>query len=105
MAKPNESACRLYEIQMTRFAGLGWHDLAYDRRGGVYETLGLAYAVYTTGLLDLPPDPRVLASLLARQDPQTGGFHTYFTADQPRLADPNVEITSVALLALHVSSH
>jgi len=65
----------------------------------------LAYAVYTAGLLDLPPDPRVLASLLVRQDPQTGDFHTHFTADQPRLADPNVEITSVALLALHVSSH
>jgi hypothetical protein len=43
----------------------------------------------------------VPASLLAQQNPETGGFHTHFQADTHRLTDPNVETTAVTLLALH----
>jgi hypothetical protein len=42
----------------------------------------------------------MLERLLAQQDPVTGGFHTHYRADADRLADPNVETTATALLAL-----
>lgn len=93
-----ESARRLYEIEMSTFDGHGFPDQAYHARGGVYETLGLAWGVYAAAKLGVPPDPALLEQLLAQQDPETGGFHTHFRADADRLADPNVETTSVALL-------
>jgi len=99
-----ESARRLYEIEMSKFDGVGWRDLAYDRRGGVYETLGVAYSLLAAARIGAPLDERVLQALLEQQDPRSGGFHTHYQADLPRQADPNVETTCIALLALHAWS-
>lgn len=96
-----QSATRLYEIEVGTFDGRGFADKAYWDRDGVYETLGLAWGVYAAALLCVPPRDDLLAALLAQQDPATGGFHTHYAADEDRLADPNVETTSVAVLALH----
>jgi hypothetical protein len=51
----------------------------------------------------------LLGALLAQQEPfdhefgtaTDWGFHTHFTSSENRLADPNVETTSVAVLALY----
>lgn len=93
-----ESAQRLYTMQMASFDGHGWPDLAYQRRDGVYETLGLAWCLYAGALLG-QPDQRVLSALLAQQG-QSGGFHTHYRVDEYQLADPNIETTSMAILAL-----
>lgn len=93
-----DSARRLYAMQMSSFDGHGWPDLAYQRRDGVYETLGLAWCLYAGALLG-QPDMRVLDALLAQQDTH-GGFHTHYRVDEYQLADPNVETTSIAILAL-----
>lgn len=98
-----ESARRLYAMQMSTFDGHGWPDLAYHARDGVYETLGLAWCLYAGALLGEPVD-RVLPALLDQQDPARGGFHTHYRADEARLADANVETTSLALLALYTLS-
>ncbi len=95
-----ESADRLYDIEMQSFDGQGWPDLAYDRRGGIYETLGPAWSIYTAAKIGMPLNEQVLALLLEQQDPQFGGFHTHYRAGSPREADPNIETTSLALLAL-----
>lgn len=93
-----ESALRLYAMQVASFDGHGWPDLAYQQRAGVYETLGLAWCLYAGALLG-QPDTRVLDLLLAQQGAH-GGFHTHYRADEYQLADPNVETTSMAILAL-----
>lgn len=95
-----EAARRLYLIEMGTFDGRGFPDLAYWRRNGVYETLGLAWGAYAAARLGMEPDPRLVSTLLAQQDPETGGFHTHYSATEDRLADPNVETTSVVLLWL-----
>lgn len=95
-----EAARRMYEIQASTFNGRGFADKAYWDRGEVYETLGLAWGVYAGALLCAPVPDAMLAQLLAQQDPTTGGFYTHYNADSDRLADANVETTSVALLAL-----
>lgn len=97
-----ETARRLYEIELSTFDGHGFPDLAYHARDGVYETLGLAWGVYAAGRLGAAAQLSVpmLEQLLAQQDPDTGGFHTHYRADADRLADPNVETTATALLAL-----
>jgi hypothetical protein len=96
-----ETARRLYELEASTFDGHGFPDAAYWQRNGVYETLGLAWGVYAAGLMCIQPNEILLHSLLLRQDPQTGGFHTHFSTASERLADPNVETTAIALLALH----
>jgi hypothetical protein len=98
-----ESARRLYEIQMSTFDGHGFPDKAYVDRENVYETLGVAWCVYAGALLGRADKP-LIGALLAQQGPQ-GGFHTHYRADAARLADPNVETTSVALLALYTVQH
>ena len=88
----------LYETELATFDGHGWADEAWRQRDGVYETLGLAWCLYGGALLgqvDLP----VLTQLLAQQGAH-GGFHTHYRAGEAQLADPNVETTSMALLAL-----
>jgi len=95
-----ESARRLYEIQMSTFDGRGFADKAFYDRGDVYETLGVAWCVYAGALLKAPVHETALSVLLEQQDPATGGFHTHYRAAESRLADPNVETTSLALLAL-----
>jgi hypothetical protein len=42
-----------------------------------------------------------LDALLRQQNKQNGGFHTHYRWDEPQLADPNIEATATALLALH----
>ncbi len=99
-----ESARRLYKIEMSTFDGLGWHDKAYWDRDGVYETIGPAWALYVGATIGAPPNRQnlqILQVLLDQQDPITGGFHTHYRPGAPRLADPNIETTSLALLALH----
>lgn len=98
-----ESARRLYEIQVSTFDGHGFPDQAYHARDGVYETLGVAWCVYAGALLGVP-DQRLINVLLEQQG-EHGGFHTHYRADAPQLADPNVETTSVALLALYTIQH
>lgn len=93
-----ETSRSLYQYQLNKFDGLGWPDLAYQRRDGVYETLGLAWCLYGGALLD-QPSMEVMEMLLAQQN-SNGGFHTHYSADANMLADPNVETTSVAILAL-----
>ena len=100
-----EAARRLYELQVGAFDGRGFADKAYWDRDGVYETLGLAWGVYAGALLCAPMPDALTATLLAQQDPVLGGFHTHFRADEDRLADANVETTSVALLALWTLAH
>lgn len=97
-----QAARRLYEIETSTFDGRGFPDLAYQARDGVYETLGLAWGLYAAARLHVfgPVEQQILDRLLAQQDPEDGGFHTHFRPDADRLADPNVETTSVALLAL-----
>jgi hypothetical protein len=102
-----ESAARLFAMQMGTFDGYGFPDKAYHARDGHYETLGLALGALAAAKLcsELTLDSRALIDqLLAQQSPETGGFHTHFRVDANQLADPNVETTSVALLALHVLS-
>ena len=94
-----ESARRLFEMQMGRFDGVGWQDKAYWDRDRRYETLGLAWGLYAGAVTGKPVPPALLRSLLLRQGP-SGGFHTHFSATEDRLADPNVETTCLALLAL-----
>lgn len=95
-----EAARRLYEIEMGTFDGRGFPDKAFHDRNGVYETLGLAWGAYAAGKLCLEPPTTLLEALHAQQAPVTGGFHTHYRPDADRLADPNIETTSVALLAL-----
>ena len=95
-----ESARRLYEIQMSTFDGRGFADKAFYDRGDVYETLGVAWCVYAGALLKVPVYETALSVLLEQQDLATGGFHTHYRAAESRLADPNVETTSLAPLAL-----
>ncbi len=99
--KGNVAAAQwLYEIEASTFDGHGWADEAWRRRDGVYETIGPAWCLYAGALLQAPIDARLLAALLAQQDPVSGGFHTHYRIDAPRLADANVETTALALLAL-----
>ncbi|MBX3016014.1 MAG: hypothetical protein KF832_31120, partial [Caldilineaceae bacterium] len=93
----------LYQTELATFDGHGWADEAWRRRDGVYETLGLAWCLYAGALLE-QPDLRLLDQLLAQQGAQ-GGFHTHYRAGEGQLADPNVETTSVALLALYTLQH
>ena len=97
-----EAARRLYEIEMGTFDGYGFPDLAYQARDGVYETLGLTWGIYAAGRLGTTAQlsQSLLERLLAQQDPVSGGFYTHYRAGADRLADPNVETTAVALLAL-----
>lgn len=96
-----ETARRLYELKLADFDGKGFADAVFwEDRPGVYETLGLAWCLYAGALVGAPLDSGLLDALLIQQDPITGGFHTHYQADAPRLADPNVETTGVALLAL-----
>ncbi|MCB0062367.1 MAG: hypothetical protein KDE19_09635 [Caldilineaceae bacterium] len=88
----------LYQLELSTFDGQGWADEAWRRRDGTYETIGLAWCLYAGALLG-QPDRRVLDQLLAQQGPH-GGFHTHYRASVAQLADPNVETTSLALLAL-----
>ena len=94
-----EAARRLYELEMGTFDGQGFPDKAFHDRKGVYETLGLAWGAYAAAKLCLDPPATLLETLRAQQDPVTGGFHTHYRLDAYRLADPDVETTSVALLA------
>jgi hypothetical protein len=96
-----EVARWLYDIQVATFDGHGWQDIAYYARDGHYETIGLTWCLYAGAILG-KYDERILLAMLDQQNPQSGGFHTHYRADAPRLADPNVETTALALLALHV---
>jgi hypothetical protein len=96
----HEAAGRLFDIQMARFDGNGWRDKAYWDRNGDYETLGLAWGLYAGAKLGKQVPPALVQSLLLRQGP-SGGFHTHYSATEARKADPNVEATCLALLALH----
>ena len=98
-----ESARRLYTIEMSTFDGQGFPDQAFYARDGVYETLGIAWCVYAGALLGMP-NQRLIDVLVAQQG-ENGGFHTHYRADAPRLADPNVETTAMALLALYTVQH
>ena len=100
-----EVARWLYETELSTFDGNGWADEAWNRRGGVYETIGLVWCLYAGALLQAPVHDGVLSTLLDQQNLETGGFHTHYRAGQPRLADPNVETTSLALLALLTLQH
>ncbi|MCL4832747.1 MAG: hypothetical protein KJZ86_09910 [Caldilineaceae bacterium] len=91
----------LYETELSTFDGIGWADEAWRRRDGVYETIGPAWCVYAGALLGAPVNKPLLAVLLAQQNPATGGFHTHYRRDAFQLTDPNVETTSLALLALY----
>ena len=93
-----ETARSLYQYQLNKFDGLGWPDLAYQRRDGVYETLGLAWCLYAGALLE-QPSVEVMGMLLAQQGTH-GGFHTHYRAEANQLADPNIETTSMAIIAL-----
>ena len=93
-----DTARSLYQYQIGKFDGKGWADLAYQRRDGVYETLGLAWCLYAGALLE-QPSMDVMRMLLAQQGAQ-GGFHTHYRAEAMQLADPNIETTSMAILAL-----
>jgi hypothetical protein len=93
----------LYQTELSTFDGHGWADEAWRRRDGVYETIGLAWCLYAGALLG-QPDPRVLDQLMAQQG-EHGGFHTHYRAGEARLGDPNVETTSLALLALWTLHH
>jgi len=95
----------LYDTELSTFDGIGWADEAWRRREGVYETIGPAWCLYAGARLGAPVDSALLQALLAQQDPETGGFHTHYRKDQFRLADPNVETTSLALLALYTLQH
>lgn len=88
----------LYQTELSTFDGQGWADEAWRRRDGVYETIGLTWCLYAGALLG-QLDQRVLDQLLAQQG-EHGGFHTHYRAGAPQQADPNVETTSLALLAL-----
>lgn len=88
----------LYQTELSTFDGQGWADEAWRRRDGVYETIGLTWCLYAGALLG-QLDQRVLDQLLAQQG-EHGGFHTHYRAGESQLADPNVETTSLALLAL-----
>ncbi len=93
----------LYETELSTFDGHGWADEAWLRRKGVYETIGLTWCLYAGALLD-QVDLRVLNQLLAQQGTH-GGFHTHYRAGEAQLTDPNVETTSMALLALWTLQH
>lgn len=101
-----ETARRLLEIKMADFDGFGFADKVYwesEKMGyypRTYETLGLAWCLYASALLDVPTNEGVLSALLDQQDSVSGGFYTHYQEGKPRQADPNVETTSVALLAL-----
>lgn len=101
-----ETARRLYEVKLADFDGQGFADAVFwEDRPDVYETLGLAWCLYAGALLGVPVHEGVLAALLAQQNPETGGFHTHYRRDAPQLADPNVETTSLALLAFYRLQH
>ena len=103
----HESALRLHRIEMASFDGHGWPDKAYEDRGGVYETLGVAWALYTGVQIGAPME-RVgpqLVEVLLRQQEADGGFNTHYRAGADRLALPNVETTSMSLLALNAWLH
>ncbi|MCD6290364.1 MAG: hypothetical protein J7M34_07665 [Anaerolineae bacterium] len=95
-----EAARRLYEIEMSTFDGLGWRDRAYWQRDGVYETLGLAWGIYASTLVGAPINSQAVEVLISTQG-DSGGFHTHYRPENRHLADPNVETTCMALLALH----
>lgn len=100
--KGNRDIARwLYKTEMSIFDGQGFSDaVVWVDRPGVYETLGLTWCLYAGALLGEPVNGQVLSQLLAQQEPDGGGFHTHYQAVEGRLADPNVETTSLAILAL-----
>jgi hypothetical protein len=95
----------LYATELSTFDGVGWADEAWRRRDGVYETIGPAWCLYAGALLGLPVHEDLLVALLAQQNKDTGGFHTHYRRDAFQLTDPNVETTSLALLALYTLQH
>ncbi len=95
-----ESALRLYAIEMSKFDGIGWRDKAYSDRGGVYETIGPAWALYVGAIIGAPLDDRLATILRQMQHPIYGGFYTHYRAADAPEAYPNVETTSLALLGL-----
>lgn len=97
-------AWAIYRTKAAEFDGNGWPDQPYIKRGGVYETLGVAWALYSGVIIDYPEIDRLgpkLIRILLEEQGELGGFHTHYRADAPRLADPNIETTSVALPGLH----
>ncbi len=96
-----ESALRLHAIEMGKFDDRGWRDKAYWDRGGVYETIGPAWGLYVGALIGAPMDElqKLRDVLLSVQDEASGGFRTHYDLHGQR-AYPNVETTSLALLAL-----
>ncbi len=56
-------------------------------------------------LIGAPVHENLLSALLAQQNKETGGFHTHYRQDDFQLTDPNVETTSLALLALYSLQH
>jgi hypothetical protein len=95
-----ESALRLYAIEMSKFDGIGWRDKAYWDRGGIYETIGPAWALYVGATIGAPLDDRLAAIVRRMQHPTYGGFYTHYRAPDVPEAYPNVETTSLALLGL-----
>ncbi len=96
----HESALRLYTIEMNKFDGVGWRDKAYWDRGGVYETIGPAWALYVGATIGAAVDDRLVTILRKMQDAASGGFHTHYRAVDMPEAYPNVETTSLAILGL-----
>ena len=95
----------LYETELSTFDGVGWADEAWRQRDGVYETIGPVWCLYAGALLGEPVNEVLLSILLAQQNVETGGFHTHYRRDAFQLTDPNVETTSLALLALYTLQH
>lgn len=95
-----ESALRLYAIGMNKFDGIGWRDKAYWDRGGVYETIGPAWALYVGAVIGAPLDERLMTVVSQMQHPTYGGFNTHYRAGGVPAAYPNIETTSLAILGL-----
>jgi hypothetical protein len=91
-----------YRAAMQAFDGIGFKDKAFLAGSGLYETYKLAWAILAGIRLGESMDSRLLPALLAKQG-LSGGFYThYLTSGEPQ-GDPNVETTSLALLALEAS--
>ena len=110
----NKKAARdLFNRHIAGFNGLGFKDLAYYNRAvpeyeveGVYETLGVAWALYAGSLIDAFSSKSMratgdqLVKVLLGNQGSSGGVHTHYVQRNDPRADPNVETTSMTILAL-----
>lgn len=95
-----EEALTRYNETMAMMNEYGFADVVHQKDPeGRYTTYKVALAIIAGQKIGLPQDPRMLELLLKMQN-EEGGFVSLSTPTDGPIGDPNVETTSISLLAL-----